>query len=367
MLVINSIPYRVTRLGAASALLMLFASCGAQNSVATLQPEASQSFGPFRVSSQVGRLTNAGWSWDCGTIQAGTPIRCEVELLNISPAIVQISDVAKSCGCTRAHITNQVLAIGERATVKIEIDTSGRVGVFSAAVYVKGGPDGTLLLPLALSALIEKQTVLVGVPDRVEFGIVTANMMPTARVELRSRIQLGSDGLKLSEVLPGANGSVAIVIEAPRTVVSDGGQWVDLLAYVDITLPKEKPIGIFEDRITVRASDGVRDYASTIAVAAEVTDCFVLKHNAVFMDRVAVASTQDKRLSVQLQEPCGPSFEAHSESDWCRVKVGAHPADARDQWVDVSVLPLTKGIQSSFIVLTAGSTVRRVPITVYAE
>ena len=58
----------------------------------------------------------------------------KVEFKNIGNAVLNITDVKTSCGCTAALLSSKTLQAGESGTLRIDLDTSNREGKLTRTV-----------------------------------------------------------------------------------------------------------------------------------------------------------------------------------------------------------------------------------------
>lgn len=64
------------------------------------------------------------------------------EYTNSGKKDLEIKDVKTSCGCTAAVVSGKKLKPGEKGTLKVELDTSNRMGRMSRVITVSSNdPD----------------------------------------------------------------------------------------------------------------------------------------------------------------------------------------------------------------------------------
>ncbi len=71
---------------------------------------------------------------DFGTVSEGKVVELNVDFKNIGKDELIVNDVKSSCGCTAALLSSKKLAPGQTGQIKIELDTSDRVGKFTRTV-----------------------------------------------------------------------------------------------------------------------------------------------------------------------------------------------------------------------------------------
>jgi len=75
--------------------------------------------------------------FDFGNIEQGKTVTHNFVITNNGGDILKISDVRASCGCTAAKPEKNELAPGESANIKVEFNSTGRMGTQQKYVYVK--------------------------------------------------------------------------------------------------------------------------------------------------------------------------------------------------------------------------------------
>jgi hypothetical protein len=75
--------------------------------------------------------------YDFGTIVQGKIARHNFVLINSGGDLLKITDVHASCGCTAAKPDKNELAPGESTNIKVEFNSTGRMGKQEKYVYVK--------------------------------------------------------------------------------------------------------------------------------------------------------------------------------------------------------------------------------------
>lgn len=71
---------------------------------------------------------------DFGTVSEGKVLELDVDFKNVGKDELVVKDVKSSCGCTAALLSSKKLKPGETGKIKIELDTSDRVGKFTRTV-----------------------------------------------------------------------------------------------------------------------------------------------------------------------------------------------------------------------------------------
>ena len=89
----------------------------------------AQVVGPKASSQQV--------EFDFGTVEQGKIVTHNFTLMNNGGDILKISDVHASCGCTAAKPDKNELAPGESINIKVEFNSTGKMGKQEKWIYVK--------------------------------------------------------------------------------------------------------------------------------------------------------------------------------------------------------------------------------------
>ena len=71
---------------------------------------------------------------DFGTVSEGKVLELNVDFKNVGKDELVVKDVKSSCGCTAAVLSSKKLKPGETGKIKIELDTSDRIGKFTRTV-----------------------------------------------------------------------------------------------------------------------------------------------------------------------------------------------------------------------------------------
>jgi len=63
-----------------------------------------------------------------GEVKQGEKVKHTVEIKNTGDAPLVILQISKSCNCTTAKASQNILKPGEKADIVVEVDTKGRIG-----------------------------------------------------------------------------------------------------------------------------------------------------------------------------------------------------------------------------------------------
>lgn len=74
--------------------------------------------------------------YDFGKIAEGKVVEHTFKFQNNGKAVLKISDIKTSCGCTAALVSNEKIEPGEEGTLKVELDTKNRKGKMSRTITI---------------------------------------------------------------------------------------------------------------------------------------------------------------------------------------------------------------------------------------
>lgn len=74
--------------------------------------------------------------FDFGKIEEGKVVEHTFKFQNDGKAMLNISDIKTSCGCTAALVSKEKIGPGEEGTLKVELDTKNRKGKMSRTITI---------------------------------------------------------------------------------------------------------------------------------------------------------------------------------------------------------------------------------------
>lgn len=89
---------------------------------------------------------------DFGKVEEGKIVETTFEFKNTGQGILEIIDVKTSCGCTAAIPKKRKLNPGESSEIKVELDTTNRVGIMSRLITIKSNDPDTPEIYLTVRA-----------------------------------------------------------------------------------------------------------------------------------------------------------------------------------------------------------------------
>lgn len=85
-----------------------------------------------------------------GTIQEGQIMDWQVNITNTGGSLLEIKDVKSDCGCTAALLSSKKLEPGQQGTLRIEFDSTNKIGKVSKAVKLFSNdseyPEQTIII-----------------------------------------------------------------------------------------------------------------------------------------------------------------------------------------------------------------------------
>lgn len=146
---------------------------------------------------------------DHGTLAEGEKAQFSFHFTNAGKSDLEIQEVQKSCGCTKAEATNKKVKPGEGADIEGEVDTTGRSGKQMKTVTVKSNDPKTPSVTLRVEMNIRKEIDLQ--PSSVNFGVIDLGK------EGRQEVKLTNTGEKPLRVtgIDSNNEKIKAVVVSP--------------------------------------------------------------------------------------------------------------------------------------------------------
>lgn len=159
------------------------------------------------ISAQqsVPKIVSTNPEHNFGEILEGQVVSHTYEIVNTGNADLKIDKVQASCGCTAAQPAKKLLKPGEKTTIKVEFDSSNRMGFQQKYVYVFSNDPDLPQLRLSFSALIvDKISNPTGkVPkmklekNQIDFGTVEEGKIQLAKIVFQN---VGSGTLEITDI-----------------------------------------------------------------------------------------------------------------------------------------------------------------------
>jgi len=91
-----------------------------------------------------------------GKVVQGKVVEYTFQLENTGDALLKISDIKTSCGCTAALVSSKILEPGDKGTLKVELDTSHRKGKMSRTISISSNDPNDPVKVLTVYAEVEQ-------------------------------------------------------------------------------------------------------------------------------------------------------------------------------------------------------------------
>jgi len=109
---------------------------------------------PFATGPKVVFKTE---TWNFGNIKDNVHISQDFVFTNVGDAVLIITKVDASCGCTAVLVTDKKIEPGKMGMVKVKFDSSGYEGEVSKVVYVETNDPSKPRIALNINGFIEAQ------------------------------------------------------------------------------------------------------------------------------------------------------------------------------------------------------------------
>lgn len=93
---------------------------------------------------------------DFGVVQEGKKVEYTFKFTNMGNGNLEIKDIKTSCGCTAALVSSEKLEPGQNGTLKIELDTTNRLGRMSRTITVTSNDPSEPQKILTIYAEVQK-------------------------------------------------------------------------------------------------------------------------------------------------------------------------------------------------------------------
>jgi hypothetical protein len=136
---------------AAGLAAALFTSCG----------RGSSGEGKNMPSDTTGTavITFQSLEHNFGAVKAGEKVGCIFPFTNTGDADLVLTSVTASCGCTAPKYNKKPVAPGEKGTVEVIFDTSGREGIQTKTVVVQSNAENNLVILRFIAEVKTEETI----------------------------------------------------------------------------------------------------------------------------------------------------------------------------------------------------------------
>lgn len=186
--------------------------------------------------------------FDAGTVQRGTDVKHDFDILNPGDAPLEITEVKATCGCMVARHASRI-APGGVGSVSIVMSTSDFTGPVAKAVAVFTSDPANPRLDLVIKANI--LTPVEVRPGYARFIVVQGEAAEPVSQELEAPQMEGFRVLGAQSPFPFLEAKVRAPGSGGAAAASDGdgGSWK-----VDLTLGGDAPVGPLTDYVVVQTN-----------------------------------------------------------------------------------------------------------------
>jgi hypothetical protein len=144
---------------------------------------------------------------DFGTVLEGKTVTHNFEIVNNGKAELEIQKVSATCGCTAANPVKNKLMPGEKTTIKVEFNSTSRMGPQEKYVYVFSNDKENPNLRLSFSCVVVDKMTAAQFNNKIpklmisktshDFGDVEEGKVVSVKFDIKNS---GNDLLKIENV-----------------------------------------------------------------------------------------------------------------------------------------------------------------------
>jgi len=279
--------------------------------------------GPSARSIMVFRET----SLNTGEILDIEPVTLEYEFKNTGSEALEISMIKPSCGCTVPDMEKKIYEPGEKGTIKVAFDPSGKNGKVSRNITIYTNSSTKPVHTIYVNSIV-KQVVVVE-PRVLSFNMTQKGSSATKDFKIYGRFE----DFKVSRATTQDSETFGIEIIDGGKVEKNGEEmWLQI---VRVTILESAKPDSHRTEITVRTNEEHKRLFSLSAVGRVIGD-LELTPVRMTMGRLVVGDEFEKQIT--LRSKAGKAFEITSLNSINVVldaTYTAEPVDAekRDEWV----------------------------------
>lgn len=166
---------------------------------------------------------------DFGTIVEGQIVSTNFEIVNNGSSELKIERVNASCGCTAAAPTKNILLPGEKTMIKVDFNSSGRLGPQEKFVYVMSNDPMNPELKLSFKCVVVDKSVAKDFKDNLpklkldkteyDFGNVEEGKLVETKIGFKN---IGKSELIISDVKTSC-GCTAVLLSSKKLKPNEKG------------------------------------------------------------------------------------------------------------------------------------------------
>ncbi|MCP4782242.1 MAG: DUF1573 domain-containing protein [Fuerstiella sp.] len=227
---------------------------------------------------------------DFGVIATGSEAKKLIEVKNVYPGVVHISNVSTTCGCSAATTGKQTLQPGESTYVEVQMNTqkfsrrkdSNLIIVFNSPRFAE--------LRIPISAYIRTDVVIS--PGLLDFGEIENGTEGTAVVNIA---YAGRSDWNIVDVKFG-NKDMKATLSPPQ---HSAGM---VKFQLTLTLSGDAEVGRIRDRVTIVTNDRTNPYVP-LMVDGHVASEFTIVPRAIDVGVVPAGKTATRQIVVKGKAP----------------------------------------------------------------
>jgi hypothetical protein len=227
---------------------------------------------------------------DFGAVSKGQRITHEFEIRNDGDAVLEITDVRPSCGCTVAEY-DKTVAPGATGTVKATVDTRNFKGGIAKAVRVFTNDAANPQIDLVIKANVKSQIEVS--PGYARFIAVYGEPQRTSVQSVWSPERSNLKILEAESPYPFVEVSFREANEDEQADGASGRQW-----QVEVELDKDAPVGPLADFI-VLTTDHPKQKTLRIPVSGFVRPVMSVTPRIADFGRRELSEPQTKSLEIR--------------------------------------------------------------------
>jgi hypothetical protein len=193
---------------------------------------------------------------DFGVVRQGELDKVEhtFKVSNPGPAVMDVSRVETSCGCTGHILSASRIAPGKEATLDMAVDLIGKQGIVSETLELILSPPRPENPVFEIAGVVLASWVVEPAPW-VDFGSVDRNSKQDRLLWLKSQYRPGEPAGRIARIVS-KNASVGAATEEfeTPTEATEGG-WLEVRRPIRLTLSTGEEVGERDTRVLIGTDD----------------------------------------------------------------------------------------------------------------
>lgn len=259
---------------------------------AKLVLSATISFGLFGCTKSLpnptGQVKLDASTYDLGELEEGQSKSATLVCKNLTAGDIGVDELAVSCACTGAHISDPVIHAGGQAKIYAEMKNAGRKGSFHSLITVNWHALGSSASGQVSAQIFARALSLVNVaPSRLDFGAVDHSSSP---------VHLDFDVTRGDSRQPWTNlqASTSAVYSSVRLQKTNDDKYT-----VQVSIdPARLPIGAFVGNVDLRFIDTKSQHTEsrTVGFKGNVSGDIAFKPDALYFGKIELNTKKSGRI-----------------------------------------------------------------------